>query len=84
MVPAWRRLSIRELDIVALTCDVPVEGLTRDDTGTVVHVLGDGAAFLVAFMDSDGETVTVPYLIKDQVRPAAPGELQRAQSELVK
>ena len=72
---------IRELDIVALTCDVPEEGLKRGDTGSVVDVLVDGAAFLVEFMDSDGDTIAVPFLTKNQVRPAAPGELQRAQSE---
>ncbi len=75
------RVVIEELDIVALTCDVPEEGLKRGDTGTVVHVLGDGAAFLVEFMDSDGDTIAVPFLTKDQVRPAAPGETQWAHSE---
>jgi hypothetical protein len=73
---------IRELDIVALTCDVPEDGLKRGDTGTVVDVLGDGAAFLVEFMDSDGDTIAVPFLTQDQVRPATPEELQRVQSEL--
>lgn len=52
---------IRELDIVALTCDVPEDGLKRGDTGTVVDVLGDGAAFLVEFMDSDGDTIAVSF-----------------------
>ena len=73
---------IEELDIVALTCDVPEDGLKRGDTGTVVDVLGDGAAFLVEFMDSDGDTIAVPFLTKDQVRPASPEELHPAQSEL--
>jgi hypothetical protein len=39
--------KIKELDAVALTCDLPEHRLTRGDVGTAVMVHNDGAAYEV-------------------------------------
>ena len=61
--------GINELDAVALTCDLPEQGLVRGDVGTAVLVHGNGAAFEVEFVGYDGHTVALLTLAKDQVRP---------------
>lgn len=42
------------LDVVALTANLPEYNLWRGQVGTVVEVLGDGAAFEVEFSDRNG------------------------------
>jgi hypothetical protein len=59
--------NIKELDAVALTCDLPEHGLKRGDVGTVVLVHGNGAAFEVEFVGYDGHTVALLTLERDQV-----------------
>ena len=59
---------IKELDAVALTCDLPRHGLKRGDVGTAVLVHGDGAGFEVEFVGYDGHTVALLTLDRDQVR----------------
>jgi hypothetical protein len=61
--------AINELDAVALTCDLPEQGLVRGDVGAVVMVHGNGAAFEVEFVGYDGHTVALLTLKRDQVRP---------------
>ena len=61
--------TIKELDAVALTCDLPEHGLVRGDVGTAVLVHGSGAAFEVEFVGYDGHTVALVTLEKAQVRP---------------
>jgi hypothetical protein len=61
--------TINELDVVALTCDLPEHGLVRGDVGTAVLVHGNGAAFEVEFVGYDGRTVALLTLERDQVRP---------------
>jgi hypothetical protein len=61
--------TIKELDSVALTCDLPEHGLVRGDVGTAVLVHGEGAAFEVEFVGYDGRTVALLTLEKNQVRP---------------
>ena len=60
--------TIKELDAVALTCDLPKHGLVRGDVGTAVLVHGNGAAFEVEFVGYDGHTVAVLTLESIQVR----------------
>jgi hypothetical protein len=69
---------IPELDLAVLLCDVPDEGLVAGDVGAVVHVHGNGMAYMVEFMTEEGDTVAVITLEADQVRPARPGEMQHA------
>jgi hypothetical protein len=54
---------------VALLVDLPEEGLTRGETGTVVEHLSNGTeeAVLVEFADDYGQTYSMPSLKADQV-----------------
>ena len=54
---------------VALLVDVPEEGLTRGETGTVVEHLSDGVkeAVFVEFADDEGEAYAIVPLFADQV-----------------
>ena len=60
---------INELDVVALTGDLPALGLVRGDVGTVVLVHGMGEAFEVEFVGYDGHTVALVTLEADRIRP---------------
>ena len=60
---------IIEHDTVVLTQDVPNEGLTAGDVGTVVHVHNNGEGYEVEFMTLAGQTIAVASLLADQVRP---------------
>jgi hypothetical protein len=68
---------IKEHDIVVLTADVPEEGLTAGDFGTVVHVYKDGEAYEVEFLTLDGRTAAVATLESSQVRPVNWRDLTR-------
>ena len=59
---------IKELDAVALTCDLPKQGLVRGDVGTAVLVHDGGVAFEVEFVGYDGHTVALLTLERAQVR----------------
>ncbi len=48
--------TIKELDIVALTKDLPKYNLGRGQVGTVVEKLAGGRAFEVEFSNMEGET----------------------------
>jgi hypothetical protein len=61
--------TIKELDAVALTCDLPKHGLVAGDVGTAVLMHGDGVAFEVEFVGYDAHTVALVTLERDQVRP---------------
>ncbi len=67
--------NIKELDAVALTCDLPKNGLKRGDVGTAVLVHGDGVAFEVEFVDYDGHTVALLTLEQNQVRALHAGDI---------
>ncbi|MDX2272080.1 MAG: DUF4926 domain-containing protein [Cyanobacteriota bacterium] len=62
---------IKELDLIALSTDLPAYGLKQEDRGTVVHVYKDGAAYEVEFI-KEGKTVAVTTLKPAQVRPYHP------------
>ncbi len=48
--------SIKLLDVVALTVDLPEYNLWRGQVGTVVEMLAGGTAFEVEFSDRNGRT----------------------------
>jgi len=48
--------TIKLLDVVALTVDIPEYNLWRGQVGTVVEQLADSAAFEVEFSDRNGRT----------------------------
>ena len=60
---------INELDLVALTRDLPAHGLRRGDVGTVVHRYRDGLAFEVEFVSGAGATLAILTLEPPDVRP---------------
>ena len=60
---------IRELDLVALTRDIPEHGLQSRDVGAVVHCYQDGAAVEVEFVTAAGATIAVLTLASADVRP---------------
>lgn len=70
--------EIKELDAVALTCDLPGHGLKRGDVGTAVLVHGDGAAFEVEFVGYDGHTVALVTLEQTQVRSLRASDIPHA------
>ncbi len=59
--------TIRLLDVVALTVDLPEYKLYRGQVGTVVEILADGGAFEVEFSDRDGRTYESLGLRPDQI-----------------
>ena len=58
--------SIRLLDVVALTEDLPERGLLRGQVGTVVEHLAPDV-FEVEFSDNDGRTYATLALRADQL-----------------
>jgi hypothetical protein len=60
--------KIKELDAIALTCDLPKHGLKVGDVGTAVLVHGPGTAFEVEFVGYDGHTIALLTLEQNQVR----------------
>jgi hypothetical protein len=61
------RNTIKLLDVVALTGDLPEYNLWRGQVGTVVEILAGGAAFEVEFSDRDGRTYESLGLRPDQM-----------------
>jgi hypothetical protein len=55
-----------ELETVALTVDLPADGLSRGHVGTIVHVYAPDT-FEVEFVDNDGRTYAVKTLTADQL-----------------
>lgn len=69
---------IEELDTVALARDLPEQGLTRGDLGTVVHVYQGGRAYEVEFTTLVGKTIAVVTLEPADVRPLRDQEIAHA------
>ncbi len=59
--------TIKLLDVVALTNDLPEYNLWRGQVGTVVEILAGGTAFEVEFSDRDGRTYESLGLRPDQI-----------------
>lgn len=68
----------KELDCVALTCDLPAHGLQRGDVGTAVLVHRDGAGFEVEFVGYDGHTIALVTLDREQVRALVAKDIPHA------
>lgn len=60
--------TIRELDVVALTVDVPEKGLRRGQVGTVVFVYSP-SEYEIEFVDSQGRTYALTALNAVQLLP---------------
>jgi hypothetical protein len=59
--------TIKLLDVVALTVDLPEYNLWRGQVGTVVEILAGGNAYEVEFCDRDGRTYESVGLRPDQI-----------------
>jgi hypothetical protein len=59
-------VTFRELDVVALTADVPEHGLVRGQVGTIVHVYAPDT-FEVEFVDNSGRTYALATLRAQQL-----------------
>jgi hypothetical protein len=69
--------TIKLLDVVALTVDLPQYNLWRGQVGTIVEILADGEAFEVEFSDRNGRTYESIGLRPEQMmvlrfEPASP------------
>ena len=60
------RDALKELDVVALTVDLPDQHLYRGHVGTIVYVHGPGS-FEVEFVDIHGRTYAVAALDASQL-----------------
>ena len=67
--------TMKELDSVVLTTDLPEHGLKSGDIGTIVLVHEGGAGYEVEFMTLDGETVAVVSLLASHLRHIGPREI---------
>lgn len=59
--------TIKLLDVVALTVDLPQYNLWRGQVGTIVETLVEGAAFEVEFSDRTGRTYESLGLRPEQI-----------------
>jgi hypothetical protein len=59
--------TIKLLDVVALTVNLPEFNLCRGQVGTVVELLADGRAFEVEFSDRTGRTYESLGLRPEQI-----------------
>ena len=67
---------IEELDVVALTRDIPGTYLKKGDLGTVVLVYGDNEGYMVEFVLQTGFTAALPDLKANDVRSLGGNELK--------
>ncbi|MEH2463091.1 DUF4926 domain-containing protein [Nostoc sp.] len=73
--------TIKLLDVVALTVDLPEYNLYRGQVGTVVELLAGDAAFEVEFSDHNGRTYESVGLRSEQImvlhfEPASPDSVR--------
>ena len=66
---------LEELDRAVLLVDLPLQGLTAGDIGTVVMVHAGGQGYTVEFLTLGGETIAVETLSATHVRPIHPDEI---------
>lgn len=67
--------TIKELDTVTLTQDIPTEGLESGDIGTVVMVYGQNEGYEVEFVGYDGHTIALLTLKPGQIRLLSRGDV---------
>jgi hypothetical protein len=71
---------ISEFERVALTRDLPEEGLVAGDAGTVVHVYEGGKGYEVEFFALNGRTIAVVTVMADDVRPVGDEDVTHART----
>lgn len=58
--------TINEIDVVALTQDLPELGLNKGETGTVVDI-SESEVYLVEFSNENGEAIALESLKREQI-----------------
>ena len=71
---------IGEFERVALTRDLPEEGLVAGDAGTVVHVYEGGKGYEVEFFALNARTIAVATVMADDVRPVGDEDVTHART----
>ena len=71
---------IGEFERVALTRDLPEEGLVAGDAGTVVHVYEGGKGYEVEFFALNGRTIAVATVMADDVRQVGDEDVTHART----
>ena len=71
---------MKEHDRVILTVDIPSEGLTAGDVGTIIHVHEGGKAFKVEFVSLTGQTAAVATVESSHLRSARRNEIAHARA----
>lgn len=66
---------LSEHSLVVLRRDVPSDGLSVGDVGTLVASYESGQAYEVEFVAGDGSTIAVVTLEPDDIRPMQREEL---------
>ena len=69
---------MKEHERIILTNDIPSEGLTAGDVGTIIHVHSGGKAYEVEFMSLAGQTAAIATVETSQVRSARRNEIAHA------
>ncbi len=69
---------MKEHERIILTDDIPSEGLTAGDVGTIIHVHSGGKAFEVEFISLAGQTAAIATVKASQVRSARRNEIAHA------
>ena len=67
--------TIKELDQVVLSRDLPEHSLCAGDIGTVVWVHRAGEGYEVEFITRVGETIAVTTLLADEIRSIGSKEM---------
>jgi hypothetical protein len=71
---------IQEFQDVVFTVDLPAFHVAAGDVGTVVDVIGDGAAYQVEVFFLDGSTLGVVTAEASQIRPITSLDVTHARS----
>ena len=69
---------MQELERVALTEDLPEQGLRAGDVGMIVHVYGDHKGYEVEFVTVNGDLVALVSVYPNQIRPLENDEIASA------
>lgn len=69
---------MKEHERIILTDNIPSEGLTAGDVGTIIHVHSGGKAFEVEFISLAGQTAAIATVEASQVRSARRNEIAHA------
>jgi len=69
---------MKALERVALTQDLPEQGLKAGDIGMIVHVYGDHKGYEVEFVTLSGDLLALVSVYPDHIRPLENDEIASA------